>query len=193
MLRANRLDVNQAFVLLIDAQDRLLPAIRGHEGIVAAIDKLLEVAHLFKLPVVVTEQYPKGIGRTDARLLKRLESAPFTLLEKLTFSACDEEPVRATLQQLDRGQCILAGIEAHVCVQQTALDLRSQEYDVFVCADGVGSRGRLDAETALARMRQEGAYVTTVESVLFELCQRCDTRTFKAMIEVIKRSPPPSD
>ncbi|MCO6437649.1 MAG: hydrolase [Phycisphaerae bacterium] len=190
MLRANRLDANRAFVLLIDVQEKLLPSIRGHENIVASIDKLLEVVRIFELPVIVTEQYPKGIGRTDARLLRRLESAPFTLIEKMAFSACGEDPVRDALRELDRSQCILVGIEAHVCVQQTALDLRSQEYDVFVCADAVGSRGRVDFENALHRMRQEGAYVTTVESAVFELCERCDTGRFKSMIDVIKCHPP---
>ena len=82
------------------------------------------------------------------------------------------------------------GIEAHVCVQQTVLDLVTMDYDVFVCADGIGSRSDFDYDVALHRMRQEGAFVTTVEAVLFELCNRCDTDEFKAMLEVIKASPP---
>ena len=88
---------------------------------------------------------------------------------------------------------VVAGIEAHICVQQTCLDLLSMEYDVFVCADAVGSRGRLDFDLALARLRHEGAHVTTVESVLFELCNRCDTKRFKDLLDIIKANPPHGD
>ena len=98
--------------------------------------------------------------------------------------------MRDALIKLDRNQVIVVGIEAHVCVQQTALDLLSRDYDVFVCADAVGSRGSVDYEMSLGRMRQEGAYVTTVESVLFELCDESGTTRFKELIEVIKSYPP---
>lgn len=87
-----------------------------------------------------------------------------------------------------RSQVVMIGIEAHICIQQTTLDLISRDYDVFVCADAVGSRSRIDYKQALKRMRQEGAFVTTVESVLFELCNRCDTAQFKTMLEVLKTS-----
>ena len=90
---------------------------------------------------------------------------------------------------MDRPQVILMGIEAHVCVQQTALDLCAMDYHVFVCADAVGSGRRLDFKCALHRMRQAGAFITTVESVLFELCRRCDTRDFKKMLDIIKTAP----
>ena len=190
MLRADQLDADRAFVFVIDLQEKLLPLIPSHERIIATARKLLDGTRVFELPVLATEQYPKGLGRTHPSIREALEASRATLLEKPTFSACGDKAVRDAIDTIDRPQAIVIGIEAHVCVQQTALDLLAMDYDVFVCADAVGSRGRLDYETSLSRMRQEGAFVTTVESVLFELCNRCDTAQFKEMIEVIKAMTP---
>ena len=191
MLRANQLDVDRAFVLVVDLQEKLLPLIQGHEEIIRAAKKLLDGARIFGLPVLATEQYSKRLGPTNAAIRVFLRTNNATVIEKPTFSACGEPPVREAILAIDRPQVIMVGIEAHVCVQQTALDLATMDYDVFVCADGVGSRGRLDYETSLERMQQEGAVITTVESALFELCNRCDTKQFKAMLEVVKAAPPP--
>lgn len=190
MLRANQLDVDRAFVLVIDLQEKLLPLVRQREQVITAGRKLLDGARVFELPVVATEQYPNGIGHTDAAIGRSLDQSHATVIQKTTFSAWAETPVREAILRIDRPQAIVIGIEAHVCVQQTTLDLISRDYDVFVCADATGSRGRVDYERSLARMRQEGAWVTTVEGVLFELCNRCDTPRFKAMLEVIKEFPP---
>lgn len=190
IVRANQLDVDRAFVLVIDVQEKLLPMIRAHEGVVQAGRKLLDATRIFALPVIATEQYPKGIGPTEASIRQSLGESRVVVLEKSTFSAWTEPAVREAIVGLDRPQAIVMGIEAHVCVQQTVLDLVSRDYDVFVCADAIGSRGKIDYKRALDRMRQEGAWVTTVESVLFELCHRCDTPRFKAMIEIIKAYPP---
>ena len=193
MLRANQLDVDRAFVFVIDVQEKLLPAIRHHTHIIQATRKLLEGVRVFGLPVLATEQYPKGLGHTDKTIRRCLDVSQATLIEKPTFSAYGEPPVREAILALDRPQVIVAGIEAHVCVQQTVLDLVTTDYDVFVCADAVGSRAKLDYKQSLDRMRQEGAWVTTVEAVLFELCNRCGTERFRAMLEVIKASPLPDD
>lgn len=193
MLRANQLDVDRAFVLVIDLQEKLLPLIPRHERIIEAGKKLLDGVGVFELPVLATEQYPKGLGPTHATIRECLESCGANVLEKPTFSACGEPAVREAILAIDRPQVIVIGIETHVCVQQTVLDLATMDYDVFVCADGIGSRSRLDYETAIHRVRQEGALITTVESVLFELCNRCDTKQFEAMLKVIKASPPPAD
>jgi len=193
IVRSDQLDAPEALVLVIDIQEKLVPLIRHHESMVATCAKLLEGVRPFDLPVVATQQYPKGLGCTVRPIQRLLETAAATILEKPTFSAWAHEPVREVLLQLDRTQIIVAGIESHVCVQQTVLDLLSRDYNVFVCADAVGSRGRIDHDTALRRMTQAGAFVTTVESVLFELCHRCDTPQFKSLIEVIKATPPTSD
>ncbi len=190
MIRANQLDIDRAFVLIIDLQAQLLPTIGRHGAIVTATCKLLEGTTVFSLPVLATEQYPKGIGHTVPEVRRRLKALDAEVFEKNTFSACDDPNIGEALRRIDRPQVIMAGIEAHICVQQTALDLRTMDYDVFVCADAVGSRGRMDYEQALHRMRQADVLVTTVESVLFELCNQCDTDRFKGMLEVIKAHPP---
>ena len=185
MLRADQLDIDRAIVLVVDLQAKLLPLIRGQADVVARARQLLRGTHIFQLPVIITEQYPKGLGRTDRSVAEAASTAQF--FEKAAFSVWADDTAREAMLRLDRPQVIVTGIETHVCVQQTALDLRSRDYDVFVCADAVGSRTQVDHEVGLARMRQAGVFVTTVESVLFELCQRCDTPSFKAMIEIIKK------
>lgn len=188
MLRADQLDRDRAMVVVVDQQEKLLPLIGGAKAILARTRLLLAGAKIFELPVVVTEQYPKGLGRTDAAVRSVAADAGATIHEKSTFSIWAQEEIRQAILQLDRPRIIVSGVETHVCVQQSALDLRSRDFDVFVCADAVGSRTTVDHETGLSRMRQNGVFVTTVESVLFELCQQCDTAQFKAMIEAVKRS-----
>lgn len=193
MMRPNQLDADRASVLVIDIQEKLLPLIRSNERILAAGRKLLAAAPVFELPVIATEQNPSGIGRTVTGIMTCLKEVGASVLEKSAFSAWADPPVREAILELDRPQVVIIGIETHVCIQQTALDLRSRDYEVFVCGDAVGSRGRVDHELALARMHQEGVCVTTVESVLFELCGRCDSLRFKAMLDIIKRYPPSAD
>jgi len=190
MRRANQLDIGRAFVLVIDIQEKLTPLVQGSKALVAAARKLLDGVRIFKLPVIATEQYPKGLGRTVEPVRACLHAGDAPVLEKPTFSAWAHPPVREAILARDRQQVVMIGIETHVCVQQTTLDLISRDYDVFVCGDAVSSRGREDRECALLRMRQEGAFIATVESVLFELCDRCDTPQFKAMLDVIKRTAP---
>lgn len=186
MLNALRLDADRAMLLVIDVQTRLLPAIDAHEAVVAGIRQLLRTARLFELPVLATEQYPKGIGPTEASVVELLGQADAPVLKKSTFSACDDEGVRQALRRIDRPQVLLCGIEAHVCVQQTALDLISMDHQVYVCADAVGSRRRLDRDVSLERVRQAGAIITTSESVLFELCVECRSARFKKLLELVK-------
>lgn len=186
MIRADQLDIDRACVLVIDVQEKLLPLIDGQDRLVAATTKLLRGAAIFQLPVVTTEQYPKGLGRTVPAITSCLKHCNNVLLEKMTFSAIKEPGVRKILHELDRPQVILVGIETHVCIQQTALDLKTQDYDVFVCADATGSRNRFDFDCGLERLRQAQIIVTTAESALFELCNRCDTAEFKRMIDVVK-------
>jgi len=190
-LRANRLEPDRCVILVIDMQVKLLPAIRGSAEVIRAAQHLLSGAAIFESPVIATEQYPKGIGPTHQTIRDALNRLDAKLFEKSAFSACGDDPTRAALRTLDRSQVIIVGVETHVCVQQTTLDLRAMDYDVFVCADAVGSRGSLDHATGLERMRQAGAFVTTVESVLFELCHECGTDQFKTMLDIIKANSAP--
>lgn len=189
-MRPDKLDVLRASVLVIDVQEKLLPGIARADGVVSACRRLLDGARIFDLPIVVTEQYPKGLGSTERTLRAAVDTVKAQVIEKPTFSAWEHEPIRRAMLTLDRPQVIVAGIETHICVQQTVLDLRSRDYDVYVCADAVGARSRLDHDTGIQRMGHAGAHLTTVESVLFELCHRCDTSDFKKLLAIIKSAPP---
>jgi len=190
MYRSDQLDPELAMVLVVDMQEKLLPLIRNQKRIVAFARNLLDGAKLFGLPVVSTEQYPKGIGTTVGEISEKLATCRATTIEKSTFSVWGETSARRAVVDFDKPQVLVCGIETHVCVQQTVLDLVSRDYKVYVMADAVGSRGKTDCKTALLRMAREGALVTTVESALFELCYRCDCDRFKGLLEIVKRFPP---
>ena len=186
MLNAMRLDPDRAMLLVIDVQTKLLGHIHEAADLLSATVQLIRGVHVFQLPGLATVQYVKGLGPTHAALDRCLTESGIATLEKAAFSACGDEPVRERLRQIDRPQVIVAGIEAHVCVQQTVLDLRSMDHEVYVCADAVSSRRAFDRDTALARMRAAGATVTSVESALFELCEFSGTPQFKQLREIVK-------
>ncbi len=181
-----RLDPDRAMLLVIDLQQKLLPSIANRDRVIEASSLLIRGCRLFDIPVLLTEQYPKGIGSTDPDLASLLAESNATRLEKLHFSCCGDDKIRDAIRNIDRPQIIVIGIEAHVCVQQTVLDLLVMDYDVHVCADAIGSRYSMDEKIARHRMRQAGATISTVESALFELCIQCGTPTFKAMSALIK-------
>ncbi|MFH0981667.1 MAG: isochorismatase family protein [Planctomycetota bacterium] len=186
MLNALRLDADRAMLLLIDVQTKLLPHVEGAAEMLSAVVQLIRGTRVFDLPALATVQYVKGLGPTHPAIERLLKEYRVEPLEKAAFSTCGDEAVRERLRQIDRPQVIVTGIEAHVCVQQSVLDLSSMDYQVFVCADAVGSRKSLDRDTALARMRASGAAVTTVEAVLFELCEFSGTERFKQLLEVVR-------
>lgn len=167
-----------AALVVVDVQE----AFRGYEafaGVAAASAKLLEGARALGVPAIATEQYPKGLGRSVPEL-GLLEDV--RVVEKMVFSAARADGFSLA----GRPQAILCGIEAHVCVAQTALDLLEQEVEVFVPVDAVGSRFPRDAEVGLRRLERAGAVVTTVEAVLFELLERAGTPEFKAIQGLVR-------
>jgi nicotinamidase-related amidase len=179
-----RTHADNSALLVVDLQEKLMPAI--HEGgrVLEQCRKLIQAARLLKLPILVTEQYPKGIGPTCADIKQALGEAP--VVEKLTFSGCGVEPFWVAWKSFARPNAIVCGVEAHVCVQQTVLDLIEHGQTVFVLADAVGSRRALDAEIALRRMHDAGAIITTTESVIFELLGRAGTPEFKEVLKLVK-------
>lgn len=170
------IDPKHSALLIIDIQERLFPAI--HEGMVLLdhADWLLQVAQCLGVPVIATEQYPKGLGPTLARLRERL--TPSALVEKIHFSAA-AEPGLFAAPGGERRQFVVIGTEAHVCVLQTALDLLGQGREVFVVAEAVGSRRAEDKALALERLRQAGAQIVSREMVAFEWLQRAGTELFR--------------
>jgi isochorismate hydrolase len=171
-------------LLVIDLQEKLMPVI--HEGlrVLEQARKFIQAARLLKLPLLVTEQYPKGIGPTCAAIKQVLGDAP--TVEKLTFSGCGVDSFWSRWQSFHRPNALLCGVEAHVCVQQTALDLIERGQNVFVLADIVSSRRVLDYDLALQRMHDAGAIITTSESVMFELLGRADIPEFKEVLKLVK-------
>jgi nicotinamidase-related amidase len=151
-------------LLVIDVQEKLVPKIAGAAALVRNIGFLLDAAKVLELPVQATEQYPRGLGSTVAELLPHLPERP----EKVAFSSCAVPAVVQTFHRLARPKVVLAGIETHVCVLHTALDLLAADFRVFIPVDAVGARYGLDHDTALRRLEQAGAVLTTTEGCAFE-------------------------
>jgi nicotinamidase-related amidase len=207
-------------LLVIDVQEKLLPAIADGPRVAWNVRRLIDAAKILGLPVAATEQYPKGLGPTVPELAERLgprgteevvgetppsgqtllrQPPPFPsvaapvgepLPSKLTFSAGGCPQIFADLRS--RGLCkiLVCGIEAHVCVAQTAFDLLADGWRVYVAADAVGSRFEIDYRTALGRMDSAGATLTTVEAAMFEWCEVAGTPEFKE-ISRLAREPGP--
>jgi nicotinamidase-related amidase len=169
-------------LLIVDVQEKLLPLIPVAERLVHNCRRLLDGAKVVSVPAFGTEQYPKGLGRTKAELAERLGTIP----DKLCFS-CVPALGWGTAAELsdDRDQIVVAGMETHVCVLQTVLDLIAGGFRVYVPADAVASRSEMDWRIALDRMATSGATITTVESVLFEWCRQAGTPVFKEIQKLI--------
>jgi nicotinamidase-related amidase len=184
MRHATILDRQHTALLIIDIQERVHAVMRYRELVESNAHKLIRGCQLLNVPIFLTEQYPKGLGHTIASIRYALQA---TLpVQKMTFSCCGNEEIVTALQEKGIRQVVLAGIETHVCVMQTALDLLAQNFQVHVARDAVSSRRELDHDTALQRLAQAGAVVTTTEAVLFELMIRADTPEFKEVSKLIK-------
>ena len=173
-------------LLVVDVQEKLLPLIPGHERMVWNIRRLIDGAKLLGLPVLATEQYPKGLGHTAPELAERLGKIP----EKLTFSCTGCPEIFADLGDRGVHKLLVSGIETHVCVQQTVLDLMATGFRIYVAVDAVAARGAVDHETALRRMESAGATLTTTEAALFEWCQAAGTPEFKEISKLVRETGP---
>lgn len=170
-------------LLVVDVQEKLLPAIPRAEELIAKCRRLIEGANLLGVPVFATEQYPKGLGPMAPRLAELIPHRP----QKLRFSCAEVLNWGPAAEQADdRHQVVVIGMETHVCVLQTALDLVAQGYQVFVAADAVASRSEFDWKFALDRMAASGVVITTSESVLFEWCEVSGTPEFKQISAWLK-------
>lgn len=171
-------------LLIVDVQDKLLRAIPDAERLVWNIGRLVEAAAALGVETLATEQYPKGLGHTVSSLASRLGGIP----EKLAFSAVGCDALRSRLETLDRPNLLVCGIETHVCVQQTALDLLHAGFRVFVAMDAVASRAPFDRDIALQRMVASGVTPTTVESAMFEWCETAAAPEFKLISQLVKQT-----
>lgn len=175
---------DQSFLLIVDVQERLAPAIHGIDVIVPNINRLMRAAQRLNIPVRILEENPEGLGHTVAEVAKAAESA--TVLEKMYFSCAREPACMASLKDLQRHQVVVAGTETHVCVLQSALGLKAEGYQPFVIADASSSRRTSDHEAGLRRMRDAGCAVVTTEMVLFEWLERAGTQDFRDVLKIIR-------
>lgn len=177
MKHADLIRRDSSFLLLIDIQERLAPAIDQVELVIRRNRWLLQVASELKVPVTITEQYPQGLGPTVAGLQKFTASAD--VLEKTHFSALAEPGIAEQLRSLKRPQVVITGTEAHVCVLQTAIDMQRDGFQVFIVQDAVGSRTEKNKTLALERMRQAGCVIVSSEMVAFEWLHKSATDEFR--------------
>lgn len=182
-----RLDRRNTLLAVIDVQEKFENVIHGFAELTRNVDRLLRGCHRLGVPAVVTEQYPKGLGETLASLRETIsETYASQPVQKMCFSGQGCAEFAEQLQRAGRTQILLAGIEAHVCVWQTAIDLLDAGYEVFVVADAVSSRSPRNAEIALRRLEQEGARLTSTEMALFEMTVEAGTEEFKAISQLVK-------
>lgn len=178
------LNSDKSCLVVIDIQDKLNPVMFDPARAPAGAAKLLVGAEIIGVPALLTEQYPKGIGPTVDDLQDFMPSG--CPIEKTTFSCVADDAFSARFRELDRTQAVIAGIEAHVCVLQTALHLLAEGIDVFVVEDATASRTPENHRAGLERIRDEGGRIVTVEMVLFEWLKRSGTPEFKQVSQLIK-------
>jgi nicotinamidase-related amidase len=182
--KPSRLRRANAALVVVDVQERLLPAIFEKERVLQNTVRLIQGAGILGVPVLATEQYRKGLGATVAEVAAAIPG--FAPLEKVAFSACGATGFITALKERHISDAILCGIEAHVCVCQTCLDLLDDGLRVVVAADAVSSRTPENHRFGLDRMRAAGAIIASTEMVLFELLEQAGTDQFKQILALVK-------
>lgn len=177
-------ETTTAFLLVIDVQDRLLPAIANKDVVERNCAILMKAASQLGVPAIVSEQYPKGLGKTVPALAELVGND--AIFAKMAFSCARDPALMAHLEGLGRKQAILCGVEAHICVLQTALELNHRGFEVFVAIDAAGSRDDLSKEIARDRMSAAGISVVTTEMVVFEMMKTAAAPQFKLLSKLIQ-------
>jgi nicotinamidase-related amidase len=173
-------------LLVVDVQEKFLAVIPEVTRLRWNIRRLLDAAAVLNVPVAATEQYPAKLGPTAPELLLRLGSAP----AKLAFSACECGEIFERWKKEGRYRVLVCGIETHVCVLQTALDLVAAGFEAYLAVDAVAARHPVDHEIAVRRMESAGVLLTTTETAMFEWCRTAGTPEFKQISVLVKESPP---
>jgi nicotinamidase-related amidase len=188
------LNVNRSILVVIDLQGKLVDMVYRPQLVLESTKRLLKLAELFDVPVILTEQYPKGLGPTHPEiraLFDTIETPKFTLT-KTSFGCCGDPGFEALLQAARPSvpasgrQVIIAGIEAHVCVMQTVLELLGQKNHVYLCWEAISGRGEEYRQHALERMAKAGATITNHESIAFEWMRDKNHPAFKAVSNLLK-------
>jgi len=182
------MDKDRSQLLIVDMQERLLPAMSDADDVMKACERLVRGAQTLDLPITVSEQYPKGLGPTVEPLRQTLGNSA-TVMEKVEFSCFRNAAIRDRLEELrrkGRPQVVVGGIEAHVCVLQTALDLATQGFETYVAADAIGSRLKESRKFAMGRMLHANVSVVNTEMALFEWVGKAGSPEFKEIQALVK-------
>lgn len=179
------LSASDCVLLVVDVQEAFIEPIHEIERVIERSRVMIEAARLLGLPIVVTEQYPKGLGRT-VEVLRTALGQEQRYFEKQTFSCCGVEAVRQALLETGRSQVLLVGIETHVCVAQTALDVQALGLRPYVAVDAASSRRQLDADVALRRLARAGVVLTTTEAAIMEMTVWSRHEAFKGISRLIR-------
>ena len=186
MRHVNTLDASQSALAIIDMQDAFRAKIEGFPEIAARIAIMVEAAKLLQLPIVVTEQYPKGLGST-ANEIKAALPAATEIIEKTTFSSAGAPDFAAQLVRAGAKEVLVCGIEAHICVNQTVHDLLASGFQVHLLADCILSRHSYNKKVALRKMQSSGAILSSIEMALFEMMRDAKHEQFKAIQQLIMK------
>ena len=178
------LEVKNSALIVIDVQEKLARVMHGKDRFVANLEMLVNGMRILEVPVLLSEQYPQGLGKTIPEISQALEGN--TAISKTSFSCCGNERFTSALNSMERRQLIIAGIEAHICVYQTAVDLVTLGYEVYVASDAVSSRTLENKNVGLALMEKAGAVISSVESILFELLKQAGGDKFRAISRLVK-------
>ncbi|MHB8128645.1 MAG: hydrolase [Mobilitalea sp.] len=180
-----RILVEDTLALVVDFQERLVPVIDHNVELIHNTEILIKGLKALKVPLLVTQQYTKGIGMTVPELAIVM-GEDFSFFDKLTFSCAEDDTIINNIAESGKSNIIVCGIEAHICVLQTVIDLIAKGYHVILVEDCVGSRKESDRQVGIRRAIAEGAVITSYESVLFELTRVAKTEVFKEISRLIK-------
>ena len=179
-----RINRENTIALVVDLQDKLVPTVVNSKELISSSICLLKGLKLMKIPILVTQQNTKGLGPTIPEINKTIGN--FSYIEKMTFSCYREPAFIRVLNRIGKRNVIIMGLEAHVCILQTTLDLLYNNFTPVIVYDCVSSSSELDKEVALWRMRDVGSVITTCESIIFELCREAGTDEFKELLKLVK-------
>ena len=184
VMNVSRVCPNDVILVVIDVQDAFFNHVLMKEKVKINLEFLLDVLPFFEIPVIVTEQYPKGLGSTSDWVLMKLQNTP--IIPKITFSALQTKEFHQAIKAYpERKTVILVGIEAHICVYQTALDFLEQGYRVFVLRDAISSRFHDDYLIGIERLKEQGCIITSTEQIVYEFLQKAGTPLFKNLLPYI--------
>ena len=180
-MQTGKLNLEDCLLLVIDIQERLIPVIHQHEEVIHNANILLKGMEILGVPVIVTEQYPKGLGNSCKEIILGDDAK---VMEKITFSCLGNDYIKESVQT--KKQIIICGVEAHICVLKTALDLLDEGYQVHLITDAVSSRKKENKQVAIERMKQSGVFISSTEMILFQLLDKAGTEEFKLISKLIK-------